>query len=134
MPDRPVGDKVTPLRHAVRVRPLPPLSHFLARLARAVAIFVVLVGGSLAIGAWGFHRFEKLHWLDATLNAAMLLTGMGPLSSPETRGGKLFAIGYALFSGVVFLSGIAVLISPLARRLLHRFHLYLFEGEEAEGP
>jgi hypothetical protein len=36
--------------------------------------------GSLAIGVLGYHIFEGLPWIDALLNAAMLLGGMGPVN------------------------------------------------------
>jgi len=68
-------------------------------------------------------RFEQLDWLDALLNAAMLLGGMGPVDKPVTDGGKLFASLYALFAGIVFLVAIGVMLAPIVHRLLHRFHL-----------
>ena len=75
------------------------------------------------MGAFGYHRFEGLPWIDATLNAAMILTGMGPVDELHTRGGKLFALAYALFSGFVFLTAMVLLFAPIAHRVLHRFHL-----------
>jgi hypothetical protein len=68
-------------------------------------------------------HFEQLTWLDALLNAAMLLGGMGPVDKPLTDGGKLFASLYALFAGIVFLVAIGVMLAPIVHRLLHRFHL-----------
>ena len=84
-----------------------------------------MIAVSLFIGACGYHVFGLLNWLDATLNAAMILTGMGPVDAMRTTGGKLFATGYALFSGVAFLTTVAVLYAPLVHRFLHRFHLDL---------
>jgi len=121
--------------HAIAAhRPLPPLFHFLLRLARSAAIGSGLVLFSLCLGASGYHAFAGLPWLDAWLNAAMILTGMGPVDPLTTTEGKLFGIFYALFSGVAFLTLVAVLFAPVAHRFLHRFHLELYEApsERAE--
>jgi hypothetical protein len=94
-----------------------------------------LVLGALWIGAAGYHFFDGLPWLDAALNAAMILTGMGPVSPVTTPTAKLFAIGYALFSGVFFLTMAALLLAPALHHFLHRFHLELSEEEDAPaGP
>jgi hypothetical protein len=81
-----------------------------------------LVLGSLLIGIAGYSHYEHLAWRDAFLNAAMLLGGMGPVESPQTEGGKLFAGLYALYAGLVFLVAIAIVIAPVVHRLLHKFH------------
>lgn len=81
-----------------------------------------LVAVALGIGMAGYHSFEGLRWLDAFINAAMILSGMGPLESPQTTGGKLFAGCYALFSGLVFISLTAILLAPVVHRLIHKFH------------
>ena len=82
---------------------------------------IVLV--SLGIGMAGYHGFEKLSWLDAFLNAAMILSGMGPVAPIQTTGGKLFAGCYALFSGLALITTVAVVFAPLFHRFLHKFHL-----------
>ena len=84
---------------------------------------MLLIGGSLAWGMWGYWYFEKLRWLDAFLNAAMLLGGMGPVETPQTPGGKLFAGIYALYSGLVVLAAAGIIIAPVMHRFLHRFHM-----------
>jgi hypothetical protein len=71
----------------------------------------------------GYHGFEGLPWLDAFLNAAMILSGMGPVASIQTIGGKLFAGCYALFSGLALITTLAVIFVPLFHRFLHKFHL-----------
>ena len=81
-----------------------------------------LVLVSLLIGMAGYMHYEELLWRDAFLNAAMLLGGMGPVESPRTEGGKLFAGLYALYAGLVFLVAIAIVIAPVVHRLLHKFH------------
>ncbi len=108
-------------------RPLPRWERFLIHLGKGAIIAALLIGGSLTLGAAGYHRFEHLPWLDAYLNASMILTGMGPVNPVQTEAGKLFAIVYSLFSGVVFLSAMAVLFAPIAHRFLHKFHLDLHE-------
>jgi hypothetical protein len=83
----------------------------------------MIVGGSLLIGIFGYHCFEKHSWTDAFLNASMILSGMGPVSELRTEGGKLFASFYALFSGIVFISVISIVVLPVVHRFLHKFHL-----------
>ena len=83
----------------------------------------LVVAGSLGVGMAGYHGFEQLSWLDAFLNAAMLLGGMGPVESPKTEGGKLFAGLYALYCGLVVLVVAGIVLAPVAHRILHRFHL-----------
>ena len=93
-----------------------------------------LILGAVGVGAAGYHYFDALPWLDAALNAAMILTGMGPVSPVTTPTAKIFAIGYALFSGVFFLTMVALLLAPAVHHFLHRFHLELNEEEEDAGP
>ena len=84
--------------------------------------------GSLFLGMLGYRGFEGMSWLDAFLNASMILGGMGPVSTLQTAGGKLFASFYALFSGVIFLVVVGIMVAPAGHRLLHRLHL------ESERP
>ena len=115
-------------------QPLLPRVAFLARLGRSFGLTLLIVGVSLLFGSVGYHHFgDDLTWVDALLNAAMILTGMGPVDHMPTASGKLFATFYALYSGVAFLSMISVVLAPLIHRLLHKFHL---EEEDADnaGP
>jgi hypothetical protein len=116
-----------------RIRPLPPRRHFFRHFFRNLAVVIGVVFVALTIGAIGYHGTVGLAWLDAYLNAAMILTGMGPLTPLQTEPAKLFGIVYAIFSGVVFLSVVAVLLGPVAQRFLHRFHLELYEDDDANG-
>ena len=102
----------------------PPLSptRFLLRLLGHGAGVGVLIAASLAIGMAGYVLFERLSWLDAFLNAAMLLGGMGPIHNPETAGGKLFAGLYALYCGLVVIVSMGVLLTPVLHRAMHLFH------------
>jgi hypothetical protein len=100
------------------------------RLVQAGTIGIVMVAVSLAIGIAGYHWIESLGWLDAFLDASMILSGMGPLHPPVTPGGKLFAGIYALYSGFAVLAIAAIMFAPVIHRILHRFHLE--EGGEGE--
>ncbi len=106
-----------------RNQPLAPRSVFLQRLARYAGIALALILGSLVLGILGYHFFEGLSWLDALVNASMLLGGMGPVDALHTAAGKLFASFYALYSGIVFLVVAGLLVAPVFHRFLHHFHL-----------
>jgi hypothetical protein len=103
--------------------PLLPSRAFLRRVANNVIIGSALVACSLAIGMWGYHYTEGLSWLDSYLNAAMILSGMGPVATLVTNGGKFFAGTYALFSGIIFLVAAAIVFAPVFHRFIHRFHI-----------
>ena len=92
------------------------------RFCRHVLIAAGLVAFSIALGMAGYVGLEHLRPLDAFLNAAMLLGGMGPVNAPVTDGGKLFAGLFALYAGLVFIVTAALLFTPLLHRLMHRFH------------
>ena len=103
--------------------PLLPRVAFLARMGGSFGLTLLVVAVSLLMGSVGYHHFGNLSWIDALLNAAMILTGMGPVDQMTTTGGKLFATFFALYSGVAFLTMMAVILAPLMHRLLHTFHL-----------
>ena len=105
-----------------RSAPLLPTTAFLSRQLRFAGISAGIVAASLALGSGGYHVFGGLSWLDAVLNAAMILTGMGPVDRMQTPAAKLFATAFALFSGVAFVTTTAVLFAPLAHRFFHRLH------------
>lgn len=117
-------------------RTAPLLDHitFLRRMLRFAGVAAVLVAGSLLLGILGYHFICGLGWIDSLLNASMILTGMGPVNEITSTAGKVFASAYALFSGVAFLSIVAVLLSPLAHRLLHRLHLEMGDEEDGRVP
>jgi hypothetical protein len=95
---------------------------FLRRLAGHAAFAVCIIAVSLGIGIAGYHEFERLPYVDAFLNSAMLLGGMGPVDLPRTEAGKIFAALYALYSGIVFLVIATIVVAPFLHRLLHLFH------------
>lgn len=102
---------------------LLPFRKFLRRLFNHALAGLAIIAASLGIGVAGYHFLEGLPWIDALLNASMILGGMGPVDLLKTTAGKVFASGYALFSGVVFLVVVGIMIAPAAHRVLHRLHL-----------
>lgn len=110
---------------------LLPTHRFLRRMAVTFGITAAIVIFVLGAGVLGYHYLADLPWLDALLNAAMILTGMGPVNPMVTPAAKLFATGYALFSGVVFLSAIGIVLSPVFHRIMHKFHVDESTKEDA---
>ena len=81
-----------------------------------------LLAASLAIGMWGYVRFEHMSWRDAFVNAAMILAGMGPMKTDLSDDGKVFAGVYALYSGLAVIAVAGLLLAPAVHRLMHRVH------------
>ena len=96
---------------------------FICRQMKFTGFAATILVSSLAIGSAGDHIYGKLPWIDAFLNASMILTGMGPIDHLKTDSAKLFAAFYALYSGVTFLTFVGVLFTPIYHRFLHRFHM-----------
>lgn len=97
--------------------------HFFVKMTKHFGMTILLLIFSLFLGAAGYHFTENIPWLDSFLNASMILTGMGPVDVLKTGSGKLFAIFYSLFSGIVFLTAAAILFSPVAHRIFKKVHL-----------
>jgi hypothetical protein len=106
-----------------RSQPVIAPRQFLVRMAHSGAIALALITVSLLIGVLGYHLVEGLSWIDAFVNASMLLGGMGPVDRPTTFGGKLFASLYALYCGLAVILLAGVILAPVAHRMLHRFHV-----------
>jgi hypothetical protein len=96
---------------------------FYHRFLVALGLSAGLIGFSLGLGILGYHFIARLGWIDSLLNAAMILTGMGPVDTLHSDAAKIFASAYALFSGVVFITATGILLSPVFHRVLHRFHI-----------
>ena len=118
------------LRYEHRSQPVLPRRFFIKRVLYHVLLALTVVTVSLAIGVLGYRFVAGLSWIDALMNAAMILGGMGPVNELSTNSGKLFASFYALYAGVAFLALAAVLIAPFAHRLLHRLHLEGTDGAD----
>ncbi len=109
--------------------PLAPARTFYMRLAGNLVLVLAMVGVSLAGGMWGYHALEGMTWIDAFANASMILSGMGPLGELHTAQGKLFAGGYAIYSGLFLVFAAGLVMAPLLHRFLHQMHL-ADDGEE----
>ena len=114
-----------------RRQPLVSKRSFVRRLVFAALLSAILLAIWTVIGMIGYHSLAGLGWVDAFLNAAMIVGGMGPVAILDNEPAKVFAGFYAILSGVIFLSIFGLLIGPVFHRFLHRFHL---EGDEQEPP
>jgi hypothetical protein len=107
------------------------ISHhrFARRMLLACAIWVGLTVVGLAIGIAGYALFERMSFVDAYVNAAMILSGMGPIGELKTTAGKIFAGSYAIFSGLLIVIATGFVLAPVFHRVLHKFHVEQ-KGEE----
>ena len=92
---------------------------FAKRVLKYSLFSISLLTISIGIGVFGYHYIGNLNWIDSIYNASMILTGMGPVNELNTDSAKLFASIYAIFSGVIFLSTVAIFFAPFAHRLMH---------------
>jgi hypothetical protein len=102
---------------------LAPVSVFVRRMAASVVIAGILIAVALFIGITGYHWIAGFGWVDSLLEASMILGGMGPVNPLPTNGAKIFASGYALFSGLVFIAIMGIVLAPVTHRMLHQFHV-----------
>ncbi len=102
--------------------------HFVGRMLKAIGLWLALAVVGLVIGMAGYVEFEDMSLADAYVNAAMILSGMGPLGELKTTAGKIFAGSYAIFSGLVIVIATGFVLAPIFHRVLHRFHVET--GEE----
>ena len=106
-----------------RYESLMPSHQFILRVIRSIIIGLLIIVFAELVGMIGYHVFEDMGWVDAFVNAAMILSGMGPLTPLNTVGGKIFAGFYALFSGLAFILIVGIIFAPIVHRFFHRFHL-----------
>jgi hypothetical protein len=106
-----------------RGQPLASRWKFVARMAIAIGLWSVLTIAGLAIGIAGYAIFEGMSFVDAYVNAAMILSGMGPVGELKTTGGKVFAGSYAIFSGLIIVIATGFVLAPIFHRILHHFHV-----------
>ncbi|MCJ7571345.1 MAG: hypothetical protein MUO82_05670 [Candidatus Thermoplasmatota archaeon] len=114
------------LKFEKRNEKLIPRSKFFLRLVKYFFIALGIIAISLLIGIFGYKQFEGMSLVDAFLNSAMLMGGMGQIDTLHTEVGKVFAGAYALYCGFVVIISIGVFLVPIFHRFLHHFHL---EGE-----
>jgi hypothetical protein len=105
-----------------RHHPLASRRVYLRRVASNILLGSGIIALSLLCGVLGYKHLEHLSWVDALLNASMIMGGMGPVDVMKTVAGKLFASFYALYSGFVLLLTAGIILAPVVHRLMHRFH------------
>ena len=96
---------------------------FLRRALRHLLSALLVLGCAVGLGTMGYRLVARLNWIDAFLNASMILSGMGPVDRMETTAAKLFAAVYALFSGLLFVGVAGIVLAPWIHRLFHWIHL-----------
>ena len=106
-----------------RRQPLAPIAVFRRRVARHVLLALLAVAFSVALGTLGYHAFGREAWIDAFVNASMLLGGMGEVGEVPTFAGKVFSSLFALYAGLFFIVVAGLLLAPFLHRVLHKFHL-----------
>ena len=106
-----------------RSAPLLPRRSFYRRLGAHLAAAAAVVLVSLGIGVWGYHALGGQPWIDAFLNAAMILGGMGQVGEVSSTSGKLFAACFALYGGLVLITVASLILAPVVHRVLHKLHL-----------
>jgi hypothetical protein len=106
-----------------RHQKLASLPVFFRRWAFYIGAALLLILAALFLGVVGYHKWAGLSWIDALLNASMILGGMGPVNTLTTTPGKIFASAYALFSGLVFIAVMGIIFAPVIHRILHKFHV-----------
>ncbi len=104
-------------------KPLLPIRKFIARITINFLLGLLIVLFSLGIGMIGYRYLGEMSWIDAYLNAAMILSGMGPVTELKNTDAKFFSGTYALFSGIVFLVVIVIMFAPIYHRYMHKFHI-----------
>ena len=110
--------------------PLPSRHAFAGRVLSFSAFGFGGIGLSLALGTWGYHAIAGFGWVDATFNAAMILSGMGPAAEMPDAAAKLFASAYAILGGLAWTALLSVILYPFIHRLLHVLHLQQRAGED----
>jgi hypothetical protein len=118
-----IGRGESMLQFERRHERLVPIRRFALRLGRAMLLWLGLTLVGLAIGMAGYAASEGMGATDAFVNAAMILSGMGPVTELKTQAGKLFAGFYALFSGLFVVIATGFVLAPILHRVLHSFHI-----------
>ena len=108
---------------APHLKNLPAQKHYTNKILRNSIVGFLVIILSLFIGMVGYHMLFHLNWVDSLYNASMILTGMGPVDRADNDEGKIFASFYAIYSGVTFLTSVAIILSPVVHRFLHKFKL-----------
>ena len=102
--------------------PILPFRHWLSRMATSFWFVCLFAGAALVFGVIGYHFLDHLSWVDAILEASMILAGMGPVAPMSTDSAKLFASAYALMSGLFVIGATGFILAPWLHRVLHYLH------------
>ena len=121
------------LNYESRNEPLLSRRAFAGRLAASFGAASLLIAVSLFAGMCGYKYLENMTWVDAFVNAAMILSGMGPVEILHTNAGKIFAGCYALYSGLALILATGLIFAPVVHRVMHKFHIESDEEESNEG-
>jgi len=111
------------LNYEKRHEPVAPRYKFRSRLLFNLVLGVVVIAAGLAIGMAGYQYFAGMGAVDAFLNSAMILSGMGPIGELTSDGAKIFAGLYAIFCGLLIFAVAGLILAPVLHRVLHRFHV-----------
>ena len=114
-----------------KTEPVASRATFIKRMAASFAVSLAMIAAALGIGVWGYHAMAGLPWIDALLNASMILAGMGPVDRLIDAPAKVFASAYAIFSGLMFISVMGVVLAPVVHRVIHKFHLDAGDGDDS---
>jgi hypothetical protein len=117
------SNALTVTRFEHRSHPVASRRKFARRMLRAIGLWMLLTFAGLVIGMAGYAYFERMSAVDAYVNAAMILSGMGPVGELKTTSGKIFAGSYAIFSGLIIVIATGFVLAPIFHRVLHRFHV-----------
>ena len=120
------------IRYERKGEPLVSREVFLRRLGRNALVALSIIGVSLIVGIVGYRTLEGMEWIDAFLESAMLLGGMGPIHAPATSLGKVFAGVYALYSGILVNGTTGIILAPIFHRVLHSLHVEDDEDEKKD--
>jgi hypothetical protein len=104
-------------------QPLASKATFYQRILKNIIIALIIMLVCIMIGMAGYHFTGDASWIDSLHNAAMILSGMGPVIEIQSAGGKIFSSCYALFSGVIFITNVGVILAPAIHRIFHRLHV-----------
>ena len=114
--------------------PVATRDRFFRRLGANVGLALVFIMVSLAVGMAGYHWLGGLGWVDSFLNAAMILSGMGPVDTLQSDAAKLFAGFYAIYSGLLVVATAALIVAPIMHRVLHRLHVKDEQDPDDDDP
>ena len=122
---RPYSFDVAQAKTRIPTKPEKSITIFIRKFLGYIGLSALFISLGLVLGILGYHWAAGLSWLDALVEASMILSGMGPISPLSTTGAKIFASLYALFSGLIFVIAMGIVLSPLIYSLLSQLQVNL---------